>query len=156
MTGKGCREERFLKLQKLKTGHLRIRLYKNGKIQNHLIHRLLLEAFIGPCPFGKEVCHNNGDPSNNFIENLRYDTHKNNQKDMTKHGTAQFKPIWLYKTGQDHPMSKFNNKDILNIRKLHKEGLTNIEIGKIYKTSYKNIWRIVNNKRWKHIKDGEL
>src|SRR5262249_22941752 len=70
-------------------GHLRVDLYC-GKDERHLryVHRLVLEAFVGPCPNGMEACHNDGNPSNNVLSNLRWDTRKANQEDTFKHGTA--------------------------------------------------------------------
>lgn len=52
-----------------------------------LIHRLVLLAFVGPCPEGMECCHNNGNPADNRVENLRWDTKSENQKDRRAHGT---------------------------------------------------------------------
>lgn len=51
-------------------------VHLNGSV--HRVHRLVLETFLGPCPFGFEVCHNNGDAADNRIENLRYDSHAAN------------------------------------------------------------------------------
>lgn len=34
-----------------------------------------------------ECCHNDGNPSNNIVENLRWDTHSGNMMDRTLHGT---------------------------------------------------------------------
>jgi hypothetical protein len=53
-----------------------------GRIKRYGVHRLVLEAFIGPCPEGMECCHNDGNPKNNSIDNLRWDTHINNVKDF--------------------------------------------------------------------------
>lgn len=50
------------------------------------VHRLVLQAFIGPCPDGMEGCHNDGDPTNNRLGNLRWDTHEENLADMERHG----------------------------------------------------------------------
>lgn len=38
----------------------------------HLVHRLVLAAFVGPCPDGMEVRHLDGDPANNSLGNLAY------------------------------------------------------------------------------------
>jgi hypothetical protein len=46
-----------------------------------------MAAFVGPCPEGMEVCHNNGDPTDNRMENLRYGTHSSNEQDKLIHGT---------------------------------------------------------------------
>jgi len=51
------------------------------------VHRLVLEAFIGPAPKGTICCHNDGDPTNNRLENLRWDTHSSNTRDAIRHGT---------------------------------------------------------------------
>lgn len=51
------------------------------------IHRLVLETFVGPCPEGMEACHNNGNPADNRVENLRWDTHIANMADQRVHGT---------------------------------------------------------------------
>lgn len=52
-----------------------------------LVHRLVLAAFVGPCPSGMEGCHNDGNPLNNSVDNLRWDTHRNNEADKRRHGT---------------------------------------------------------------------
>src|SRR3546814_16009402 len=46
-----------------------------------------MEAFVGPRPDGMEVAHNDGDPLNNRLENLRYATPAENTDDKLKHGT---------------------------------------------------------------------
>ena len=50
------------------------------------IHRLVAEAFLGPCPEGMEVCHNDDTRSNNHIDNLRYDTHASNMEQAARTG----------------------------------------------------------------------
>lgn len=50
------------------------------------IAKLVTAAFLGPCPNGLEVCHNDGNPSNDRVENLRYDTHKSNMQDAVEQG----------------------------------------------------------------------
>lgn len=60
----------------------------NGKQRNSYVHILVAAAFLGPCPEGMEVCHNNGDRLDNRPENLRYDTHSANMLDRREHGTA--------------------------------------------------------------------
>lgn len=51
------------------------------------VHRLVAEAFLG-IPEGMVVCHDDGDPTNNKLSNLRVDTMKSNSKDMVRHKTA--------------------------------------------------------------------
>ena len=53
------------------------------------VHRLVLEAFIGPAPDGAYGCHNDGDKSRNVLSNIRWDTPKSNQEDRVRHGNHQ-------------------------------------------------------------------
>lgn len=77
--------ERILKAQAVKSGHLIADLGKQRRAAR--VHRLVLEAFVGPCPEGMEACHNDGNPANNRLENLRWDTRRNNILDAIRHGT---------------------------------------------------------------------
>ena len=51
------------------------------------VHQLVTAAFLGPCPEGKEVRHDDGDPRNNRLSNLLYGTHAENMHDKARHGT---------------------------------------------------------------------
>jgi len=82
--------------------------WKNAEAKQFYIHRLVLSEFVGPCPAGMEGCHNDGNAFNNRVENLRWDTCKNNHNDKKKHGTV------LY--GERNHASKLTDKDVLNIR----------------------------------------
>lgn len=71
-----------------KTGHLTVSLSLNGKIVSRDVHRLVMEAFVGPCPAGQEVRHLNGNAADNRLDNLAYGTRQQNVRDMMRHGTA--------------------------------------------------------------------
>lgn len=89
-TCKGQRKGQVLRPFPLDTGHLRVRLSRGGASAGPLIHRLVLEAFLGPCPAGMEGCHGDGNPTNNHVDNLRWATRSENQLDSVAHGTHQF------------------------------------------------------------------
>lgn len=62
-------------------GYLFSAFYYNGKLHTHLAHRVVAEAYLGPCPEGYEVDHIDNNRANNSIRNLRYVTKsENNQK----------------------------------------------------------------------------
>lgn len=46
-----------------------------------MIHKLVLEAFVGERPSGMQACHGNGDKTDNRLVNLRWDTVKANHRD---------------------------------------------------------------------------
>lgn len=52
-----------------------------------LVHRLVAEVFIGPCPNGQEVRHKDGMRDNSHLDNLEYGTRRDNVLDMMRHGT---------------------------------------------------------------------
>lgn len=68
-----------------KHGHVYVQLCRNAKPKGALVHRLVMAAFVGPCPEGMEVCHNDGVPGNNLLSNLRYDSHTENAYDSVTH-----------------------------------------------------------------------
>ncbi|MFW9223256.1 NUMOD4 motif-containing HNH endonuclease [Corynebacterium striatum] len=71
------------------SGHKRVTLSRVGEEPTGaLIHRLVLEAFVGPCPDGFEGCHWDDDPSNNNLSNLRWATHRENMDDRVRNWTV--------------------------------------------------------------------
>lgn len=92
-----------------KHGHGRKSVCFDYKCSRKLVHRLVLEAFVGPCPKGMECAHINGNAGDNRLENLRWDTHQNNMRDVVKHGTAH-RP-----RGTANAMAKINEAQALEI-----------------------------------------
>lgn len=70
----------------VKSGHIHVELCRDGKNQNVLVHQLVLLTFKGPRPAGKESCHDDGDPSNNWATNLYWGTRSDNMQDKVRHG----------------------------------------------------------------------
>lgn len=135
-----------LKPWPVKSGHLLVGLYPQGgyKIKIFSVHRLVLEAFVGPCPKGMEACHfPDKDPSNNRLDNLRWDTRSANQTDSVKHGT---KP-----QGTDHYRAKLKPEDIPDIRRRIARGESLSSIGRRYKIAAIAISCIRDGITWKHV-----
>ena len=80
------RKEMMLKLP-YNQKYLSVTLHCNGVKLAQKVHRMVMAAFVGPCPDGMEVCHGDGDGHNNALCNLRYDTRSANVLDKYKHGT---------------------------------------------------------------------
>lgn len=78
---------RVLKPAVRDTGHLVVTLRLPGHKRLCRVHRLVLTAFRGTCPIGMEGCHNNGDPADNRLSNLRWGTPSSNKYDSVRHGT---------------------------------------------------------------------
>ncbi len=79
---------KLLKFKHIPTGHHQVSMRKNGQTINAYVHRLVLLAFVGPCPAGMEACHfPDRDVHNNRVDNLRWGTRSDNVQDMITHGT---------------------------------------------------------------------
>jgi len=73
---------------------------KDGEQRPCEVHKIVMEAFVGPCPEGQEVRHLDGNPGNNCWApgneeetvaaggNLIYGTHSENMQDKHRHGTT--------------------------------------------------------------------
>lgn len=91
------------------------------------VHKLIARTFLGPVPDGCEVCHNDGDPRNNTVENLRYDTRSENIKDVVRQGGR-----WR----------KLNAEDVREIREMLGRGYTGAEIAGVFCISPTQISKI--------------
>lgn len=81
---------RILKQKTSPKGYKILKLYRHGVARTYRVHRLVLEAFVGPCPEGLEGCHWDTVPSNNSLANLRWDTRSANMLDSIRvRGTRQ-------------------------------------------------------------------
>ena len=68
------------------SGHLKVDLRRDGERSSRFVHRLVLEAFVGPCPDGSQCCHWNDVPDDNRLSNLRWDTPSQNLYDCVRNG----------------------------------------------------------------------
>lgn len=108
--------------------------------QSKRLHRLVLEAFVGPCPAGQEGCHGDGDATNNAISNLRWDTYESNREDMKRHGTMVAPPThW----GEEHHNATLTDAQIKEIKENGKGDETYSAIASRYGVSYQTIRRII-------------
>lgn len=72
----------ILRPGRMLSGHLSVAL---GKGKSVCVHTAVLAAFVGPRPTGLEGCHNNGNPSDNRLSNLRWDTRSENMQEVARH-----------------------------------------------------------------------
>jgi hypothetical protein len=74
-------------------GYIQITITSNrspsGKQMKVYVHDLVCRAFHGERPEGKEVAHEDRNPSNNSAENLSWKTHAENQSDIRRHGSGR-------------------------------------------------------------------
>nr|WP_281357473.1 HNH endonuclease [Brasilonema bromeliae] len=125
-------------------GHLSVQLWVNGKPSRQQVHRIVLLAFVGPCPEGMEACHfPDPDPSNNFVANLRWDTSTENSADQ--------KRLNRHPHGVKHGQAKLTEDDVREIRRLRSEGKLHREIALIFGISRKQVSDICIGRYWSHV-----
>jgi hypothetical protein len=98
---------RLLKMPPDKQGRLHVTLHKDGVQTVVHVHRLVMNAFVGPLPAGMETRHLDGDYTNNhWPSNLVYGTRAENQQDSINHGTQQ--NVRKTHCPSEHPLSGTN------------------------------------------------
>lgn len=138
-----CRSKRFLRPMKCGK-YLAVEvMHESGKMVRRYVHRLVAEVSHG-CDFPElEVCHNDGNPHNNAVSNLRFDTRTNNMADKIAHGTANY--------GERNPMAKLTNAEVNEIRQRVSNGEKQISMCASYGVSPMTISRLVRGETWRHV-----
>jgi NUMOD4 motif/HNH endonuclease len=80
------RRSQIITLQLQPTGYLKVQLHKHSQ-WTVPVHKLVLMAFVSPKPDGMECRHHDGNPANNRLDNLSWDTQSINTYDQVRHGT---------------------------------------------------------------------
>ncbi len=119
----------------------RIRL--NYRPSNRYVHRLVLEAFVGPCPVGMQCRHLDGDPHNNRINNLCWGTPDENHVDKVRHGTS---PV-----GERNPLARLTAGEVLDIRRQASAGVTHRRIAAQYGVHRSTVGQIARRTNWRHL-----
>lgn len=124
--------------------------YRNGKTRSadteraFFVHRLVAEAFIGPCPDGKShVAHRDGNPVNNTPENLYWATPKENADDRARHNR--------YHDGERHFATRLSDDDARIIRARFHVGRETIAfLAKSHFVTERIVSSIVRGRTYKH------
>ena len=109
-------------------------------------HRISYKYFKGEIPKKMNVCHICDNKKCFNPNHLWLGTTQENIQDAYDIG------LIIGKRGSKNPMSKLKEYQIIEIRKLIKEGKANTEIAKIYGVIHQTISLIKHNKIWNHVK----
>ena len=122
-------------------GYMVVSLSRVGRVVVECVHRLVLEAFVGPCPEGMEACHGPEGAFDNSVGNLRWDTRLENLRDQDRHGTRALGEV----------QSKWSRAEILRVRELLLDGLGQTEIERITGIPKETVNAVKHGKTWRHL-----
>ena len=111
--------------------HLRL---ANGMRKTMMYHRMVLAAFVGPCPEGMEVNHIDGIKTNNSVENLEYVTPEENHQHATING--------LVAKGTSVGASKLTEAEVMSIYELRGQESQRTVAGYfgVHRSTVRGIW----------------
>lgn len=104
------------------------------------VHHVVAEAFLGTRPRGLYVCHNDGNPQNNHVCNLRYDTPSGNARDKNRHGSATL--------GERNSQSKLTESQV---REALSSPESTYKLGAKFGVSPVSITHVRQGKTWRHL-----
>lgn len=140
------RKVKKLKPNTIRGKYLRVEL-RNGRKSTRryaFVHHLVLEAFVGPRPKGKEACHWDDIASNNKLSNLRWGTKKENTEDLIRNGHSL--------CGTRNPQSKLTEMSAWIIKILYREKLAGPhELAKDFGVSPQMVFLIGTGRKWAHL-----
>ena len=118
---------------------------QDGRRKSRYLHRLIAEAFHGPCPDGHQCRHLDGDRSNNAAANLAWGTPQENNADKAAHGTASY--------GEKNPMAALSAGAVLAMRRRRENtGDTYAAIARANGVSTMTAYRAITGKSWSVVK----
>ena len=142
--GRNSLSEKILIQSETRKGYLRVALTNSdGNTAKYSVHRLVLEAFVDPCPEGMEGCHNDGNPMNNRLDNLDWKSPQDNWNDRRKHGTAS--------VGEKHPMATITEERVKTIKRQLAAGAIGKNLAIEHNVSVYVISQINTGKTWSHV-----
>ena len=115
-------------------------LHSRGNRKLRSIHSLVAEAFIGPRPRGTDICHGDGNPTNNATTNLRYDDRAGNMRDSMRNGRTR--------KGERHWNSKLTEAHVIQIREMRSSGMKLKDIGLALGVSPSTLCSVLSGNTW--------
>lgn len=144
---------RRLRPYRSKRGYMSIQIYDAlNRKRRFLLHRLVLEVFVGPCPPGMEACHDpDPDTSNNCLDNLRWDTRSGNMQDAIRAGRFTPAASLLHGKGERCPNAKLTEANVIEIKRLLRMKIKQKVIASQFGVQRTTISSIATGANWRHI-----
>ena len=125
-----------------KSGYIDVSLCdQNAHMKRVLVHRLVLIAFVGPCPPGHQASHLNGERTDNRLENLAWELVPANNLRKHEHGTMV--------GTKSHAI--LTRDEVIVIRERFAAGERGMDLAKEYGLSRPTISDIVHGTTWRDV-----
>ena len=133
------RSKKYLRPQPAGRGHLRVSFRREGETVLMLLHRVVLMAFVGPCPEGQEGLHYDDDPTNNRLGNLRWGTRRENRQDAIRNERLR---------GGKQVGQALYRSQVVSIKRYLRSRCSVTRIAKAFSVSRTTITKIRDGKIW--------
>lgn len=134
-------EPRLMRPKSNHDGYLQVTLYNAGSRTTRFVHRLLLEAFRGPCPAGFESSHLDGSRTNNVLSNLIWESKKDNNARRIEHGTQT--------RGESVPSHVLTDNDVVYFRS--EQRLLARRLANQRGVDISTVLAVLEGKTWTHV-----
>jgi hypothetical protein len=154
---KSLRSGRILKTPPDRDGYPTVNLGRRRRA----VHQLVLLAFVGPCPPGRQCRHLDGRSGNARLSDLVWGTPRENYLDRVRHGTVARGPRHGRHTQPERTArgkrvcgAKLTAAQIPVIRELVPQ-IGQVQTAKLYGVSRHAVGSIVRGQSWRHIPKQE-
>lgn len=125
-------------------GYAGVVLWHGDRHQACFIHRLVLEAFVGPRPPGHEACHGPRGGQDDSLDNLRWGTRASNTADRFRDGTVL--------RGVDNGYARLTEEAVRQIRKRYADGGTTMrQLADLYGVGVTAVYMVIHRATWRHV-----
>lgn len=137
------RTNNLRKFNTVGAGYLQVSLCLDGVKTNFYVHRLVANAFCDNPLSLTQVNHKNGTKADNNNLNLEWCD--------AQHNKIHSVEVLKVGIGQARSQSKLTDKQVIEIRKLSKQGTSGKHLSKMFSVGATTISDVINFKLWKHL-----
>lgn len=120
-----------------------VMLSKDNRVRRHLIHRLVLEAFEGPCPPGMEARHGPAGKSDASRGNLCWGSRaENTGPDRVRDGQSN--------RGERHGLSTLTWNQVSEMRERAADGESFSSLSRAYGVCVQTVSNIIHHRTWRY------
>lgn len=138
-----------LKASRHSSGYAQVNLKVDGGYRTFLVHRLVMAAWIGPCPDGAVTNHINGIKTDNRLENLEYCSQSENMAHSFRTGLSPKPPT---RRGENAPKAKLTPEQVVELRKEAEQGCQLKHLAAKYGITTPTASKVVLRQTWRHVR----